>query len=67
MLDRLHADLGHRRIRLYFAGETGQVRDLLCATGITNVVLDTYPTVEASVTAARGDLARPPGTGHRPA
>ncbi len=62
MLDRLHADLEHRHIRLHFAGEIGQVRDLLSATGITSVVTDAHPTVDAAVTAARTDLEHPPGT-----
>jgi len=62
MLDRLSADLEHRNVRLHFAGEIGQVRDLLSATGITNVVLDEHPTVDAAVTAARHDLDHPPDT-----
>ena len=62
MLDRLYADLEHRHVRLHFAGEIGQVRDLLSATGITSVITDAHPTVDAAVTAARHDLDHPPGT-----
>jgi len=62
MLDRLFADLGHRNVRLHFAGEIGQVRDLLSATGITSVVTDAHPTVDAAVIAARRDLDHPPST-----
>mgnify|MGYP006198670969 CR=1 FL=1 len=62
MLDRLSADLGQRHIRLHFAGEIGQVRDLLSATGISSVVTDAHPTVDAAVTAARHDLDHPPST-----
>jgi high affinity sulfate transporter 1 len=60
MLDRLSAELDHRHIRLHFAGEIGQVRDLLNATGITSVATDAHPTVDAAVTAARHDLDHPP-------
>lgn len=60
MLDRLSAELGHRHIRMHFAGEIGQVRDLLNATGITSVAADAHPTVDAAVTAARHDLDHPP-------
>jgi SulP family sulfate permease len=56
MLDRLSAELDHRHIRLYFAGEIGQVRDLLNATGITSVVTDAHPTVDEAVTAARHEI-----------
>ncbi|MGW3482167.1 SulP family inorganic anion transporter [Rhodococcus indonesiensis] len=62
MLDRLYADLEHHRIRLLFAGEIGQVRDLLDATGIASVVTDAHPTVDAAVTAARRNLDHPPDT-----
>lgn len=62
MLDRLYADLEHRHVRLHFAGEIGQVRDLLSATGVTSVITDAHPTVDAAVTAARHDLDHPPGT-----
>ncbi|KOS53823.1 SulP family inorganic anion transporter [Rhodococcus rhodochrous] len=62
MLDRLYADLEHHRIRLLFAGEIGQVRDLLDATGIASVVTGAHPTVDAAVTAARRNLDHPPDT-----
>ncbi|NGP06782.1 SulP family inorganic anion transporter [Rhodococcus sp. 14C212] len=67
MLDRLYAELEHHHIRLLFAGEIGQVRDLLSATGIASVVTDAYPTVDAAVTAARRNLDHPPDTDHKPA
>lgn len=67
MLDRLSADLDQRHIRLHFAGEIGQVRDLLSATGISSVVTDAHPTVDAAVTAARHDLDHPPSTDRRSA
>lgn len=67
MLDRLFTDLEHRHVRLHFAGEIGQVRDLLSATGITSVVTDAHPTVEAAVTAARHDLDHPPSTDRKSA
>lgn len=60
MLDRLYAELEHRRIRLLFAGEIGQVRDLLSATGIASVVTGAHPTVDAAVAAARRNLDQPP-------
>jgi MFS superfamily sulfate permease-like transporter len=67
MLDRLSADLDQRHIRLHFAGEIGQVRDLLSATGISSVVTDAHPTVDAAVTAARHDLDHPPSTDRKSA
>ena len=67
MLDRLSAELDHRNIKLHFAGEIGQVRDLLSATGVTSVVTDAHPTVDAAVTAARHDLDRPPSNDRKSA
>ncbi len=67
MLDRLSAELDHRNIQLHFAGEIGQVRDLLSATGVTSVVTDAHPTVDAAVTAARHDLDHPPSTDRKSA
>jgi sulfate permease, SulP family len=67
MLDRLSADLEHRRIRLHLAGEIDQVRDLLRATGITSVATDAHPTVDAAVAATRRDFDHPPSTDHKSA
>ncbi len=67
MLDRLSGDLKHRHIRLLFAGEIGQVRDMLRATGISSVVSAAYPSVDAAVAAARRDLGHPPSTEQRSA
>ncbi|MFF0282499.1 SulP family inorganic anion transporter [Rhodococcus aetherivorans] len=67
MLDRLYADLEHHHIRLLFAGEIGQVRDLLSATGIASVVTDAHSTVDAAVTAARRNLDHPPDTDQKSA
>lgn len=52
MLDQLTRELAARGVRLYFAREIGQVRDVLHHTD-NGSALVIYPDVDAAVTAAR--------------
>lgn len=58
MLDQLTRDLAARGVRLYFAREIGQVRDILHHTD-NGSALVIYPDVDAAVTAAQAHAQRP--------
>ena len=69
------ADLAHnlrsRGTRLLVARDVGQVRDVLRRAEVSEIVVDVYPTVDAAVEAALGNLGEiraahphPPPTGY---
>ncbi|TCO17203.1 high affinity sulfate transporter 1 [Kribbella steppae] len=58
MLDQLTRDLAAHGVRLYFARDIGQVRDVLHHTGNGSGIV-IYPDLDAAVTAAREHSTRP--------